>query len=403
MLILFLLTGWICACADPDLTLQDPSLHSGSWADAYSEILTERATGILDYQDYVTSITSSPICKAVGLTDLTGDGLPELLFLDLVQDTEYGFKVGRLWIYASDGKNVHCALTIQPEIDDMLYSTYYLAEDGMLTIHFSDTERGWTMQFRPNWNGYYAAETTLIEEADFSGEGPDYYYQNGKKISSKKFKSLSAQIQANRGTMIGSLQMDDGGYGFTHTLPEALQVLASEEMLNEQWPEAEKASQQPSSPSGGQLPELSFLPGTFTAGQKFAVYSAPSARSWRGASGKAAITSGSQIFVAGTENDWILILYELESGVIRVGYINSQKISGQYSSGDELSFSPTQMTLVSGTVMTDDPIRQKTTVGKLKKGTKVTCLAEFRGLIYVEAKVSGKTARGFIAPSSLGY
>jgi hypothetical protein len=37
----------------------------------------------------------------------------------------------------------------------------------------------------------------------------------------------------------------------------------------------------------------------------------------------------------------------------------------------------------------------------LKKGTKVICLAEFRGWIYVEAKVSGKTARGFISPSCL--
>ncbi len=60
------------------------------------------------------------------------------------------------------------------------------------------------------------------------------------------------------------------------------------------------------------------------------------------------------------------------------------------------------MKLVKSTVMTDDPIRQKTTISKLKKGATVTCLAEYRGWIYVEAKVSGKTARGFIAPSSLG-
>ena len=40
-------------------------------------------------------------------------------------------------------------------------------------------------------------------------------------------------------------------------------------------------------------------------------------------------------------------------------------------------------------------------ISKLKKGATVTCLAEYRGWIYVEAKVSGKTARGFIPPSSL--
>ena len=98
----------------------------------------------------------------------------------------------------------------------------------------------------------------------------------------------------------------------------------------------------------------------------------------------------------------ILILYELGNGVIRVGYIDSAKISGQYSSGDALSFAGTEMTLTENTVMTDDPIRQAGTIGKLKKGTKVNCLAEYQGWIYVEARISGKTARGFIAPSSLG-
>ena len=114
------------------------------------------------------------------------------------------------------------------------------------------------------------------------------------------------------------------------------------------------------------------------------------------------VTSGSEILVAGIEEGWILILYELDSGVIRVGYIDSRKIKGSYTSGDALSFPRRQMTLAESAEMTDDPIRQKTAIGKLKKGTKVTCLAGYRGFVYVEAKVSGKTARGFIVPSSLG-
>ena len=392
VLIFVLLAGRTFACADPDLALQDTSLRSASWTDAYAQILAERSGDIQAYQDYVTGITSLPFCRTVGIMDLTGDGVPELLFMDLVHDTEYGFEVGRFWIYTSDTQGVRCALTLQPEIDDLLYSRYYLAEDGLLTIHFSDCEKGWIIQFRPALNGLYTAETTLIEEADFSGEGPDYYFRNGKKITAKKFKSITSQIKAGEGTLIGSLDVDNDGYGFTYTLSEALEALSSGAI----------ADVQPSSPSGGRFPELTFFPGTFTAGQKFAVYSAPSARSWRGANGKAAITSGSEIFVAGTEDGWILIIYELESGVIRAGYIDSQKIDGQFTSGDALSFSRTEMTLVAAAEMTDDPVRKGTTIGKLKKGTKVTCLAEYRGWIYVEAKVSGKTARGFIAPSSLG-
>lgn len=67
-----------------------------------------------------------------------------------------------------DGSRVHCALTLQPEIDDMLYSRYYLSPTGVLTIHFSDTERGWILQLRLDLSGHYIAESTLIEEADFS-------------------------------------------------------------------------------------------------------------------------------------------------------------------------------------------------------------------------------------------
>ena len=390
---LFLILCLSGAIAEPNLTAQDSSARSGAWAEAYSAILQEHAGGIQAYQEYVTGITSIPVCRPVGIMDLTGDAVPELLFLDLVHDEEYGFELGRLWIYTLDGEGVHCALTLQPEIDDLLYSRYYLDSTGLLTVHLSDMEMGWILQLRPGLHGIYTAENTLIEQADFSGESPDAYFQNGKKITAKKYKAQIAEIQAAQGVLIGSLQVEEGGCGFTHTLAEALENIISGKL---------ETAQQPPSPSGGELPALSFFKGSFTAGEKYAVYSAPGTKSWRGANGKAAITSGSEIFVAGTEEGWILILYELDSGVIRAGYIQSGKISGEYTSGDALTFPRTQMTLTAGAVMTDDPVRQQTTIGKLKKGTKVTCLAEYRGLIYVEAKVSGKTARGFISPASLG-
>ena len=402
VLVLFLLAGLSCACADPDLTLQDTSLRSGEWAGVYSQILTERSEGIRAYEDYVLSITYSPLCRAVGLTDLTGDGVPELLFLDLLDDTEYGFKVGRLWIYTADESGVSCALTFRPEIDDLLYSTYYLAEDGTLTLHFSDCEMGWILQLRRGKDGRYAAETTLVSQEDFSGEGPDTYYRNGKKITAKKYQSLKEQIRSGEGTAIGSLQVDEGGYGFNHTLAEALEALSAGTVTGAGQPGAGTDPQQSPDPEGSRFPVLSFTEGSFTPGQKFAVYSAPSTRAWRGASGKAAVTSGSEIIVAGTEDGWILILYELNSGVVRAGYIQERKIRGEHTSGDALSFSRTRMTLAESTAITDDPVRQQTAMGKLKKGTEVICLAEYGGLIYVEAKVSGKTARGFIPPSSLG-
>ena len=386
LLMLFLLAGLVCALADPAVASQDASLYPGVWAEAYAGILEGRAGSIRAYQEYVTGITSIPVCRPVGLQDLTGDGVPELLFLDLFHETEYGFDVGRFWIYSPGPAGVRCVLTLQPEIDDLLYSSLYLAEDGLLTVHLSDTERSWVLRLRRDGSGVYAAETTLMAQEDFSGEGPDEYFRNGKKISAKQFQSLKEQVLADEGILIGSLQVEEGGSGLAWTLEEALDLLSSGNL--------------PASPDDS-LPALSFSRGTFTPGQKFAVYSAPSAKSWRGAKGKAAITSGSEILVAGTDGGWILILYELDSGVTRVGYINPETIHGEYTAGEPLRFSGERRTLKEKTEITDDPLRRKTTMGKLKKGTSVLCLAEYQGMIYVETKLGGKNARGFIPSSAL--
>jgi len=396
LLMLFLLAGPVCALADPAVDPQDASLYPGGWAEAYTGILKGRAGSIRAYQEYVTGITSMPVCRPVGFQDLTGDGLPELLFLDLFHETEYGFDVGRLWIYSPGPAGVRCVLTLQPEIDDLLYSSLYLAEGGLLTVHLSDTERSWILRLRPDGSGVYAAETILMAQEDFSGEGPDEYFRNGKKISAKQFQSLKEQVRADEGTLIGSLQVEEGGSGLAWTLEEALSALSSGDL-----PASGASPSRLPASSGDSLPALSFSRGTFTSGQKFAVYSAPSAKSWRGAKGKAAITSGSEILVAGTDGGWILILYELDSGVTRVGYINPKNIRGEYTAGEPLLFSGERRTLKEKTEITDDPLRRKTAMGKLKKGTSVLCLAEYQGMIYVETKLGGKTARGFIPSSAL--
>ena len=390
------------AGADPDLTLRDTSVRSEPWIKAYAQILEERSADILAYREYVAEVTSLSDCRPVGLIDLTGDGIPELLYLDLLEDTEYGFKVGRLWIYTQDGTGVHCMLSLQPEIDDLLYSGVYLGKDGLLTLEFNDCEMGWKMQFEPGQDGVYTTKTILISQEDFSGEGPDTYEQNGKKISAKAYRSAVEQMQATRGALIGSLQLDDGGSGFQFTLEEALQALATG-VIPELDISGNNVTAQVESPTKGQLPELVFSRATFTPGQKFAVYSAPSARSWRGAKGKAAITSGSEIDAAGVTDGWILIWYELGSGLNRVGYIDAKSIKGDYTAGGDLTLAHTEKVLTADAEMTDDPVHQATVIGRLKKGAGVVCLAEFRGLIYVEAKVSGKTARGFISPSALSF
>lgn len=243
MLMIFLLVMRTTACADPDLTLQDTTLRSGVWAEEYARILEERSAGIQGYEDYAADVTFLPVCRPVGLADLTRDGIPELIFLELLDENEYGFRVGRLWIYTADWKGVHCLLTFQPEIDDMLYSDYFLSESGLLTIRFNDLDMAWIMQLSLG-RGQYTAETVLVSQEDFSGEGPDTYYQNGRKISRKKYESLKAKIIAGQGEMIGSLHLDNGGSGFAYTLAEALTLLDSREAMTERWPEAGEDSRQ---------------------------------------------------------------------------------------------------------------------------------------------------------------
>ena len=394
ILIPFLLLSLTGAGADPSLSVQDSAVRTGSWADTYAEILREREGSIRAYPEYVLSVTSLSECRPVDLRDLTGDGIPELLFLELFPDEEYGFQLGRLWIYTSDGEQTRCALTLQPEIDDLLYSRLYLAENGALTLHFSDTERGWTVRLLPGKDGRYAPETILTEEADFSGEGPDRYYRNGKQISAKEFQKQRDQLQSSQGAAIGSLMVDDGGTGLALTPEEALAALAAGELSGTTEPGAAASAKD-------RLPELTFSPAVFEKGQKFAVYSAPSAKAHRSANGKAAITSGSEIFAAGLVDDWILIRYELDSGVTRVGYVDSRKIQGSWQAGSGLTLDAVPMKLTAAAVLTDDPANQKSTIGRLKKGAQVTALARYQGWVYVEAKVAGKTARGFLPPASL--
>ena len=401
LLALFLLVATGSGLADPNLMIQDTAVRAGAWATVYGQILEEHRAAIEEYQEYVSSVTSGSECRPVGWADLTGDGTPELLFVENVHNTEYGFELGRMWIYTADGNGAHCALTLQPEIDDLLFSTLYLGADGLLTIHLSDMEMGWTLQFRMAADSRYAMETELVSQEDFSGEGPDQYFLNGREITAKAYQQTLKDIQSVMGTKIGSFLEEDSFRGFSYTAEEAMTALRSGVIAEIPQAQPENSGTENDSPSEELLPTLTFFPGEFTEGQKFAVYSAPSSKSFRSAKGKAAITSGSEIFVAGTVDGWLLIQYELDSGVTRVGYVNQKIISGPYSAGSEIALAAVRMTLTESAEMTDDPVRQMSMIGKLKKGAKVTALAEYMGWIYAETKVSGKTARGFIAPESL--
>ena len=140
------------------------------------------------------------------------------------------------------------------------------------------------------------------------------------------------------------------------------------------------------------------------SGQTIAVYSAPMKTSWRGANGKAEVSTNGAIYAAGWESGWLLLMYETNGGSIRVGYVNAKDIRGGVPMDDYLEFSYAPATVLEKCTLTDDPARTGSAITTLKAGAQVTWLTRFYNNTawdYVEVTVGGKTARGFIRAGSL--
>ena len=139
-------------------------------------------------------------------------------------------------------------------------------------------------------------------------------------------------------------------------------------------------------------------------GQKLNVYSAPDSTSWRGANGKAMVSTNGAIYAAGWEGDWLLIMYETNNGSVRVGYINGNKVRGGVPLDTSLHFASNPATVRQQCMLTDDPAGVVASIAVLSPGTQVTYLTRFYNRSawdYVEAVVNGKVARGFVPAGSL--
>mgnify|MGYP004669725583 CR=1 FL=1 len=139
-------------------------------------------------------------------------------------------------------------------------------------------------------------------------------------------------------------------------------------------------------------------------GQTFPVYSAPSRVSWRGANGKAAVNTDGAVYSAGWENGWLLVMYETNSGSVRVGYVSGEDIRGSVPMDKWLTFDYTSAVLNRSVAVTDDPAVRKTTITQLPAGTWVTYLTSFfnrSAWDYIETTVNGQIVRGFIPSGCL--
>ncbi len=151
---------------------------------------------------------------------------------------------------------------------------------------------------------------------------------------------------------------------------------------------------------GGYVDTLSGFTGVgLKANQTLAVYSAPSYSAWRGANGRASVSTNGRLWAAGYERGWMLVMYETNQGGVRVGYVSRSELSGKAPDLPELGFSYVRATVQYPATLTDDPARVTTALLSLNAGDQVTFLTNFynrSAWAYVETNLYGETVRGFL-------
>ena len=140
------------------------------------------------------------------------------------------------------------------------------------------------------------------------------------------------------------------------------------------------------------------------AGQKLAVYSAPSEASFRAANGKAVVSTNGAIYAMGWDSGWLLVMYETNGGQARIGYVDGAKAKGDIPQLPQLALARIPCTVLSTAGLTDDPAKTGKPLTQLAAGTQVTYLTTMYNAgawDYIETTINGLTARGFVPNGTL--
>ena len=142
----------------------------------------------------------------------------------------------------------------------------------------------------------------------------------------------------------------------------------------------------------------------FTSGKKYPVYTGPGTEYLRSANGKASVSTNDWIQVFGKIGDWIMIQYDITSSKMRIGYIESNALPKK-SDVPSLCFDPKPVYVLRNTIITDEPLKGETPLGKIVVGQKdCYCLADFGdGWWYIQTILNGKTLWGFVRSADLQY
>ena len=213
----------------------DSQTYSGTWQQVYAQILNNHSGPIHDYQKrtleyWLNSNRVTVPCKPVSLTDITLDGVPELIFIEAANEYR-----GDLYIYSSDGTSAKCVLYV-PGITRLGYDDVeqgfdvYLSSvgGGTLVTEYYEYEWPWILQLTRNALGQYMLQSYLRATYDNSGEGEDRFYRNGSPVSFNDYNSALQAMRNGRTMTLSSYSSDDTSrYGFTMTWEDALSVINS--------------------------------------------------------------------------------------------------------------------------------------------------------------------------------
>ena len=211
----------------------DQQTYAGTWQQAYLQILNNHSLTIHAYQGrmldyYINDRRVQVPCRPVSLTDITGDDIQELIFIEAVSDYR-----GDLYIYSSDGTETRCVLYV-PGIVRLGYDDVGLGYDiylssasgGTLVLEYYEYEWPWILQLTRNALGQYTLLNSLRAEYDNSGEEEDRLYKNGARISWAEYDAMQ---QALRNGRIQSLSVytteDTSHYGLSMTWEDAVSRL----------------------------------------------------------------------------------------------------------------------------------------------------------------------------------
>lgn len=211
----------------------DRQTYSGTWQQAYVQILNSHSERIHAYQNrtleyWMNGEAMTVPCKPVSLTDIKGDGTPELIFMEAAKDDR-----GDLYIYGASGGHTRCILYV-PGITRLGYDDVgqvfdiYLssADDGTLVAEYEEYEWPWVLQLKQNALGQYTLLNYLRAEYDNSDWDNDRYYRNGTQISGDSYEETLRKLRNGR-TMTISSYMAEGNthYGFSMDWESAVSLI----------------------------------------------------------------------------------------------------------------------------------------------------------------------------------